>query len=400
MLSRFIQKVEFNMIGTEFPSEIKEYVDQKTGKVVKQLTSGSSNNYNLYFTDNSFSADDQDIYFLSDRSSNIPKIYNLFKMELETGRIIQLTDEPKGISPGTHTKTPESDIVVYVTDGILKKLDVATLETTVLYEEKPGIQLGHPHISPDKKYIGLARNEKVPIERGANYRGFKETMYATKKGWITLISTDGTKVFDVFEDTHLLGHFQFSPLDSSLATFCHEGPWNLVHQRIWLLDIRARSVSPVYRQGEDDCIGHEFWTYDGKIFFDNRRKGHDGTITTDRTQATIQEHAETGQVPFVGLADENGQLVKKIDLPFYCNHYHSNKENTLLVGDEVDDLVLIDISGETATIETLCTHQTSWITQQAHCHPTFSWNNEKILFTSDREGVSNLYLIELPKISE
>lgn len=385
------------MIGKEFPSEIKKYIDEKTGNVVKQLTSNGSNNFHFYFTDNSFCKGDQDIYFLSDRSSERPAVYNLFKMNLETGGILQLTDEPEGITPSFHTKTPEGDIVVYVTGRLLKKIEISTLKTTVLYEEKPGIELGHPHISADKRYIGMARNEFVPIERGANYRGFKETMYATKKGWITLISMDGKEVFDVFQDTHWLGHFQFSPINSSLATFCHEGPWNLVHQRIWLLDIRSRSPQPLFRQGEDDCIGHEFWTNDGKIFFDNRRKGHDGTITVYKTQATIQNSNTSGQIPFVGLANEEGKIIRQIDLPFYCNHYHSNNDNTLLVGDEIEDLVLIDMSGEKATIKTLCSHHTSWNTQQTHCHPTFSWNNEKILFTSDREGTCNLYVIELPK---
>nr|WP_106783487.1 oligogalacturonate lyase family protein [Lysinibacillus timonensis] len=385
------------MIGKEFTSEIKEYIDEKTGNVVKQLTSNGSNNFHFYFTDNSFCTGDREIYFLSDRSSERPSVYNLFKMDLETGKMLQLTDEPEGITPSFHTKTPAGDIIVYVSGRLLKKLETSTNKTTVLYEEKPGIVLGHPHISADKRYIGMARNEYVPIERGANYRGFKETMYATKKGWITLISMDGKEVFDVFQDTHWLGHFQFSPINSSLATFCHEGPWNLVHQRIWLLDIRSRSPQPLFRQGEDDCIGHEFWTNDGKIFFDNRRKGHDGTITIHKTQATIQHSHASEQIPFVGLIDDEGNLIRQIDLPFYCNHYHSNLDNTLLVGDEVEDIVLIDLSGEKATIQPLCSHHTSWNTQQTHCHPTFSWNNEKILFTSDREGTCNLYLIELPK---
>ncbi|MCM3160701.1 oligogalacturonate lyase family protein [Metabacillus litoralis] len=385
------------MIGKEFSSEIKEFFDEKTGNIVKQLTSDGSNNFHFYFTDNSFCKGDQEIYFLSDRSSERPEVYNLFKMNLSNGKMLQLTDESKGITPSFHTKTPDGDIVVYVTGNSLKKIEISTLKTTVLYEEKPGIQLGHPHISADKRYVGMARNEVVPIERGANYKGFKETMYGIKKGWITLISMDGKEVFDVFEDTHWLGHFQFSPINSSLAIFCHEGPWNLVHQRIWLLDLRSRSPKPLYRQGEDDCIGHEFWTSDGKIFFDNRRKGHDGTITIHKTQATIQNAPLSGQIPFVGLADDKGNLIKQIDLPFYCNHYHSNHNNTLLIGDEVDDLVLIDLSGEKATMKTLCSHNTSWNTQKTHCHPTFSWNNELILFTSDREGACNLYLIELPK---
>ena len=65
--------------------------------------------------------------------------------------------------------------------------------------------------------------------------------------------------------------------------FCHEGPWNLVQQRIWILDIAAGDAIPCYRQQQDDSIGHEFWTRDGLIFFDDRMAGHDGTITVSKT---------------------------------------------------------------------------------------------------------------------
>ncbi|RBW69725.1 oligogalacturonate lyase family protein [Bacillus taeanensis] len=382
------------MIGKTYSSEKRLYRDEKTGKKIWQLTADGSNNYHFYFTDNSFTLGDQEIYFLSDRASKKPEIYNLFKMDLTSGLIQQLTNEKEGIAPSYHTKTPESDLVVYVSGNKVKKLDTKTLEATVIYEERANIDLGHPFIAPNKKYIGLARNEKISIARGANYKGFKETMYAVKKGWITLIYLDGTKVIDVYEDTHWLGHFQFSPDDSTIGMFCHEGPWNLVDQRMWLLDLVDRTVQPCFRQVEDDCVGHEFWATDGKIFFDNRRKGHDGTITSNKTQATIQS-AYGDQIPYIGLADKNGEVLKKIDMPYYCNHYHANRNNTLLVGDEVEDLVLIDISGDEAKIETLCQHQTSWYTQQTHCHPTFSWSNEKILYTSDRDGRNNLYLIEL-----
>jgi len=386
------------VIGQTYPSEKREIQDEKTGRVIWQLTAGDSNNYHFYFTDNSFTLGDKEIYFLSDRGSAVPEIYNLFKMDLETGTMTQLTDEPEGIVPSSHTKTPDSQLIAYVTGKQIKVLDTTTNVNTVVYEESGEVHLGHPFFAPHKKYLGLARNEKVPISRGANYSGFKETMYATKKGWITLVYLDGSnKAVDVWEDTHWLGHFQFAPDDSTLAMFCHEGPWNLVHQRIWLLDIVTGKVEPCVRQVEDDCIGHEFWTEDGLIFFDNRRKGHDGTITSDKTQATIQhaQEPEPEQIPYIGWADKTGKVVRRIDLPYYCNHYHSNRENNLLVGDEVEDLVLIHLEGEEARLETLCTHQTSWYTQQTHCHPTFSWDNQKILYTSDRDGKCQLYLIHL-----
>ncbi|TCL58319.1 oligogalacturonide lyase [Hydrogenispora ethanolica] len=385
------------MIGKEFPAEKRFYRDEKTGLEVAQLTGGGSNNYHFYFTDNSFTVGDREIYFLSDRSSQTPRMYDLFKLDLESGIITQVTAEARGVHG--HTKTPDSEILVYVTGNQLKKLDPKSGRSEVIYETGPETVMAAPFISPDKKYVGIPRNEKVRINRGANYSGFQETMFATKKGWITLVYLDGSGAEDIYEDTHWLGHFQFAPDDSAIATYCHEGPWNLVQQRIWLLDLVKRSVKPCFRQGADDCVGHEFWTRDGLIFFDNRRKGHDGTITSDRTQATTAD-PEDGQTPYIGLADKNGEVIRTIDMPFYCNHYHANNDNTLLVGDEVEDLVLIEIGGQEASLRTLCTHKTSWYTQRVHCHPTFSWDSQKILFTSDRDGKANLYLADLEQLAK
>jgi oligogalacturonide lyase len=217
---------------------------------------------------------------------------------------------------------------------------------------------------------------------------------ATAKGWITLFDLHTGHATDIYEDTHWLGHFQFAPDDSGVAIFCHEGPWNLVQQRIWILDMMQRTVQPCFRQAEDDCVGHEFWTRDGLIFFDNRRRGHDGTITSSKTQATVISETQS-QIPYVGLADRYGKIIRKIDMPYYCNHYHANNDNNILVGDKVEDLVLIDIGEEQPELRPLCTHRTSWYSQQTHCHPTFSWVGDQVLFNSDREGKCNLYLVNI-----
>ena len=96
-----------------------------------------------------------------------------------------------------------------------------------------------------------------------------------------------------------------------------------------------------------------------------------------------------------GKESTEGNVVRKIDLPYYCNHYNANGDNTLLVGDDVENLVLIDITKEKPTISNLCYHGTSWDGQITHCHPTWSWDSSKILFESDRGGSCNLYLINV-----
>jgi oligogalacturonide lyase len=387
------------MIGQTWPAEKREFKDNKTGKTVWQLTS-AANNYHLYFTENSFDEKRDEIIFLSDRASGESRApherphYNLFRMNLGSGEIVQLTDEPESV--GSVTKTPDSAIIVYKTGKALKKLDPATGKTAVLYKEDPHYNVGSPSISRNRRYIAFSRNEDVKVKDGPNYTGFKERFYLVKDGRITLAYLDGSGWFDVFKDTHQVGHFQFCPDDSSLGSYCHEGPWNLVTQRIWLLDFVSRESFPCFRQDEQDSVGHEFWTQDGFIFFDNRGPGHDGTITSDRTQAVAKDVQvnQNAMIPFVGLADRKGNVVKKIDMPFYCNHYHANPNNTVLVGDDVDDLVLVDISGKKAKPTVLCNHKTSWHTQTSHCHPTWSWDGSRILYASDFGGKINLYMVK------
>ena len=110
--------------------------------------------------------------------------------------------------------------------------------------------------------------------------------------------------------------------------------------------------------------------------------------------ATDVQVNENEMIPFVGLSDRDGTIIKRIDMPYYCNHYHANPDSTVLVGDDVDDLVLIDISEDKARLTVLCNHRTSWHTQSSHCHPTWSWDGSKILYASDLGGKVNLYLVE------
>lgn len=399
------------MIGDQWPCEIREFKDEKTGRTIRQLTS-TGNNVHLYFTENSFDARRDEIIFLSDRASAGDRLpheyphYNLFRMDLGSGVITQLTDEPEIVSGagerassvGSVTKTPDSEIVVYRSGPYIKKLEPESGKTTILYEETGCYTLGAPSIAPNRRYIAFTRNEDVQVKDGPNYTGFKDRYYLVKDGRITVAYLDGSGWFDAMKDTHQVGHFQFCPVDPTIGSYCHEGPWNLVTQRIWLLDFVSREAKPCYRQDERDTIGHEFWTQDGYLFFDDRGPGHDGTITSDRTQAVATEVAVKQQedfTPFVGWTDRFGNLVRRIDMPFYCNHYHANPELTHLVGDDVDDLVLIDMRGEKASLEVLCNHKTSWHTQSAHCHPTWSWDGKRILYASDVDGKVNLYMLEV-----
>lgn len=387
------------MIGDIFPSEKKEITDAKTGNTVIQLTQQGIN-YHFYFTENSFDSSNKTIYFLSNRGHEGTEICNIFRMDLDTGVMEQLTDDPQGVEVGHVTKTPDSELIAYISEDIIHVYNTRTKENRTIYKEVPGMKIQNISISCDKKWIGFARDEDVTSfkDGGPNYQGFREKMYATKDGRITAIRVDGTQLHDVHRDSCWLGHFQFSPDDAGVAMFCHEGPWNEVHQRIWMLDMATGDFWPIFRQNSDDCVGHEFWTRNGDIVFDNRRGGHDGTISSTKEQV-YQTQKNEKEKPYFGFAHRDGTVYRTIEMPYYCNHYYCNEDMSVFVGDAVEDIdLIIPRENSKAELIPLCRHNTTWRYQRSHCHPTFSWDGNMILYAADTDAYhDNLFVIDLKK---
>lgn len=387
------------MIGTVYPSEKRTYTDEKSGAQITQLTNQGIN-YHFYFTENSFDLDGKTIYFLSNREHEGTEICNLFKMDLDSGEMVQLTDDPLGVEVGRITKTPDGEYVAYVTGSQLRLYNTKTGENKLLYEEKNHMLLQNLSFSCDKQWIGFDRNEDVDAlpDGGPNYAGFKEKMFATKDGRVSVIRLDGSEFHDVFRDTHWLSHFQFSPDNPDIAMFCHEGPWNYVQQRIWMINMNTGDIWPCFRQTEDDCVGHEFWAQNGDVIFDNRRGGHDGTISNSKSQVYASEHV-SAEIPYFGFAHKDGKVYRKINMPFYCNHYFANGDLSIFAGDAVDDILLIQPAEDgTAKMKILAHHNTTWHYQRSHCHPTFSWDGKKLLYAADTdEWHDNLFLVDVPE---
>ncbi len=196
------------MIGDTWKSEMRSFKDSLTGREVTQLTT-TGNNVHLYFTENSFDLNKNEIIFRSDRASGLDRLpheaphYNVFKLDLGSGLITQLSDEPATLRPtGSMTKTPNSSVVVYGAGNQMKALDPATGKSWVLYEETQGYNMGAPSIACNGRYIAFCRNENRQVQDGPNYTGFKERFYRVKDGRITVAYLDGSGWFDAFKDTH------------------------------------------------------------------------------------------------------------------------------------------------------------------------------------------------------
>ena len=388
------------MIGDKWPSEMRTYADPKSGQTVTQLTDRGVN-VHMYFTDNSFDNDNEHIYFLSNRLNPDQYKFQVFYMDLKTGEMEQITDEPAGVQRGSLTKSRDGQYLAYVTAGtVIRLYNTRTREFSVLYEEKGNYRLHKVFFNCDNTKAGFLRNEKVeaPETGGPNYLGFKDRMYQVKDGRVCSVNLDGTGYREVFRDTHQVNHFQYSPDDPAIASYCHEGPWNLVHQRIWIINMETGEVWPCFRQGETDCVGHEFWSEQGDLVFDNRRGGHDGTISSSKEQVFAVE-AVTTETPYFGFAHKDGKVYRTIEMPFYCNHYHANADCSLFVGDAIEDVVLIKpLPDGQSELHVLANHNTTWKYQHSHPHPTFAWDGSKVLYAADTDDWhGNLFIVGVPE---
>ncbi|MCL5744809.1 MAG: hypothetical protein M1541_12930, partial [Acidobacteria bacterium] len=82
--------------GKWFPAERRKYKDEVTGREIWQTTTFKEN-YNLYFTCQSFTTGNRELVFVSNRTGKS----ELFLMEMDSGRLRQLTEAQAGVGYAT-----------------------------------------------------------------------------------------------------------------------------------------------------------------------------------------------------------------------------------------------------------------------------------------------------------
>ena len=142
------------MIGKIYPSEKRTFIDSVSGHRVTQLTDQGIN-VHMYFTDNSFDLSGREIYFVSDRGHERGH-FNIFRMNLDSGEMIQLTDEKEGVVFNAFTKTPDSELLAYKSGNSIHVLNTRTMENKVIItgsKENPCISLLFPQIPRSVHYL-------------------------------------------------------------------------------------------------------------------------------------------------------------------------------------------------------------------------------------------------------
>jgi len=359
------------MKADTFTFQFQEMENKGSAKRVTRVTDLAAPSNHLYFTQRSFTPDGKKIIFLSERDGG----FNLFSLDIETGSVLQITEGRNlGYFPFISW---DGGRIIFGEGPNLWMVDLQSLEETKLLDV--GEMIGRTVTKVAGTYQSHDGSRVVCFYEspGAAAPGGGPSGAVGQKSSYGLVvyEMDNGESRVIVEGEQPVRHCQMCPLDSGLVLYAHEGNWETIQTRMWLVRTDGSDNHPVRKQVAGERVGHEFWANTSKTVYFTIYRGEDSEIRT------------------IDLETQKEELVIAID---NC-HAAIDPADRFLIADNnrgsADELFLIDLA--TKQTQVLCYPRMSWKTGRFHPHPTFSPKSDRVIFTSDFEGTAAVYVAEL-----
>ena len=383
-------------IGTTYPPELTTYTDSQTGRRVTQLTNSNAKDYHLYFYNPTVTPDNQYLIFISERTG----ISNLFRLDLNTGEIVQLTDAaPARADYFPFTYTPIHGVsaclpaigaheVFYFVGNTLFGVNYETLATRPLLQLPPDRRPSMLNADASGTTLVFAtwdearfaewERRMVASEVRSDDQTFQQTTSTIIRYDTTTEQCDEILRLDHFWINHVLLH----PTNRDLILFCHE--YSSQPDRMWLLDASTGEYAPIPGQDADEWYEHEFWSKDGT------RVCFHGGVENDKT------------IGFCGWYNITTNQSEKF---YHCTpgrtyaHYNLSPDGKTMLTDgegKPGCISQVHLQNNAQKFEPLCRHDSYKYDddQRCHPHPSFTPDGTQVIFTSNRTGTSNIYLTD------
>ena len=358
------------------PSAKRCFHDERTGREIWQLSQNDATSFAPYMYRRGFSHDERYVIYSSNRTG----VWEVFRVEIETGETAQLTQNVGyDIEHVALTMNPSGREAFLIAGTTIRAVDVQTgAERVVLnYAHLTGGKLAHSFsLTEDGKRLLIHYPRK----------GDGRTAIALGSAMGTESNGEEIYVFD--ENTQRITHTLFCPTDSDILTYNRQpdrqNELNAppeVRARCWKLNLRTGEDVPFLIMPPGFRATHEYWSPDGKRLFFHRKH------VPNWVPASIGSLPASGGEPTIHFETDKIKL----------GHSSLNAAMTHLVSDSQEPkqnpLLLIDLA--TTHAETLCWPNASGAGHPNHIHPSFSPSGRYVLYTSDASGWAQVFLVPL-----
>jgi len=375
-LNIFSSKEKMGKKGDVYHDQQRKFTDSKTGRTIWQMTDTPGRLTKAqYATQNMATPDCKWLVYGSDRGGEKGKL-NLFKMNLQTGESIQLTESPEGVESRWAHISPDGREVYFI-EGInhFKVVNLETLEERSLIRVENCYRPHQISVSPDNKSIinGIFMEK---VDEGK----FLEDENFLMRSAVVVIRTDNGQMHKLVDGNAPRTHAHYCPINPNLVLYNHGGPCWYV-QRLWLINADGTGNRPIFIQTRFEGVQHEFWGAGGKTVYTFCNGGR-------QPQGLWAINVETGEERCVLAGSCNG-------------HGTANPQEDIFVVTEIyrDFASGLWMSRKgSSTPELLC--QTGWKHGGAAfggtaAHPHFLPDGKRVAFNSIMSGSPEIYLAEV-----
>ena len=285
-------------VGKDWGVERRSYIDPVTGVRVWEMATAGTND-NFYFHFSNFTADNRYLLFSSNRTGAV----QFYRADVETGRIVQLTDFSANTSRALcpdHTNARR----VYV----LRGAEVIALDILDFTERKVGV-IPKPYTGGFQQPTLSGDGNWLTITKQRDEQNWEIGLMSTKTGEYKTVITQGFRI----------GHVQHSPTDPIIFYVWETGGY--APQRTWLVNADGTGNRPMYARTDPktwitplkEWITHEAWIAGtGEMTMINDKQGA-MIVNKDGTARLVREGdywhvAARPDGKFLVLDDNKGRL--------------------------------------------------------------------------------------------
>lgn len=392
-------------VGDVFQNEFEPFIDPETGARMERLTPRGTACHHMRFNQRHVTRDGMFMLYSLERND----MRRICAMNLENGRSVQLT-HGRDVADFSGVLSANDRYMYYLQANTVFRLDLLTLLRDCVYTASGGWSIRTFTVSYSGRYLAVTESEgsRMPtFLESSDWTAFSLSPLAPPMSRIVYVDAVTGDAQVVIEQKSWIGQAQIRPFDERTILFCHEGPYDAIDARLWLVSADGTRLRCPREQPKDTIITQEFWWPDGsKVGYYYATTGRNGssslrTVNPDtgeeQTVATCSPyvHCMCGCRGRLIVGDSSGsrepvhQLERDDGLDVEAMRDSEMVEDYIYV---VDTLMQRELK--------LCHHGSTWSlkygnTQDAHPHPYLSDDGRWVFFTSDREGKPAVYRVDV-----